>query len=242
MVRRRPEIAALAVAGAVFGAGALNLALRRGGGEATSPTAPLVTSSPDPRARVGPDPGEAVAAYIERKKQLLADRASGQPRRTVHAVLSLPAYRRGVEAEALAASLGLEVTAVQMRVPLPEQERVEARLSGSVSSTVGEIIRSRLLEAEEELATLEAILPDVTDEPSRVVYIEDIEAHRQLVGLLRSDPAVVFALVVRSTHDGLARAGANPEVRLIDLPEDPGATPSTHLFRGILPEETERAG
>ncbi|MGH2810409.1 MAG: hypothetical protein ACRDIA_05955, partial [Actinomycetota bacterium] len=51
----------------------------------------------------------------------------------------------------------------------------------------------------------------------------------------------VFAVVVEASHSTLARIASRTGVRLVDLPEDPSATPADYEFAGILPEDTTTA-
>jgi hypothetical protein len=47
----------------------------------------------------------------------------------------------------------------------------------------------------------------------------------------------VYALIVRGSNDALSKLSRTPGVRLVDVADDPAATPSTHSFHGLLPDD-----
>lgn len=241
-LRSRPEIIAFAIGLVLFGGGALKLILDQsrasqsfGSGSSPSPAAP------DPRTRMGPAPGEQLAPYLDRKRKLLGERASKEPKTASFAAVSFDGYRKPEEAEVFVASNKLELSAALVRLPLPGFGAAEVKASNRLTKTLEEELKLLKDGLQRELDELEAIIPTVTDQAFRKVYEEDAARHRGAIDLIDSEPAVVFGVVVRGPLATLARVATTPGVRLVDLPDDPAASVVTHRFVGILPEETERA-
>lgn len=236
---RRPEVWALVAASVLFLAGALNLASRNRRSEerskvATSPSATVTGGA----ASIGPAPGEAVPAYVERKKSLLVSRAGKSPWKASHAVISFGTYVRAADAEKLAGKAAGKVSAIQIRVPHPGQERREVNVTAGIDAAVKEALDGLIKETEQELRDLEELIPTVDDPSFKRVYQEDVKAHKDLLFVLRSDPPVLFAVVLRSTYGLLRDVQAREGVRLVDLPEDPNVTPTGQPFPGLLPEQS----
>ncbi len=192
-----------------------------------------------PRA-LGPASGESIPAYIETKKAALAEKGSKEPRANSYAVVSFDAYKKGAEAAEVAGAFNTEATHLQMRIPLPGffAETVELKgrtIEEAVADATGE---DRIEVLTKEVEELEQILKDTQDPEYKAVYQEDARSRRQAIQLLKSDPPIVFALVIQGTNANLVKVAAAPGVRLVDIPADPAATPRTHFFPGILPEDT----
>jgi hypothetical protein len=192
-----------------------------------------------PRAgivRVGPQEGETLAAYLERKSSLLARRAASEPSGDGAGALFLNTYLPPGQIRSLIGP-GVEVSSVMVRIPLPEfsAETLEVG-GGGVAGAVGVWRRRLLPPIREEVSDLEAILPTVEDPGFREVYQSDLEIQRRAAQILQSNnPAVVFAVIVETTYARLHELLGVSTVRFVDLPPD-GTSAEAVTFTAILPE------
>jgi hypothetical protein len=92
-----------------------------------------------------------------------------------------------------------------------------------------------------ELETLQNIAEQAKDPSYRAVYTKDAELYEEALGKLTTDPATIFAVVVRANHSTLATAARAGEVRFIDLPDEPTATLEDTTFAAVIPEDAETA-
>lgn len=236
-LRARPEVIAVIVGGLIFAAGGKRILLDdevtlRAAGE------PQESVSAGERSRVGPLPGEeAIGAYVERKRKLLTERSARDPKSTTYGVASFDGYRKPEELEEFARSFRLDLVSVWIRLPVEGFDPVEVTSSGNPSDAVQEALARTNAEFSSELDKLEAIIPTVDDREFKKVYTEDAERLRRIIDLISAKPAVSFAVVVKGRLSLLNRAAAAPGVRLVDISEDPGASPTSHNFAGVLPEE-----
>lgn len=237
-LRSRPEMIAFALGALLFAGGAAKLVFDQGRAVTSTHSRPGLVPVADTRARVGPAPGESIASYLDRKKKLLAERASKGSRVSSFAVVSFDRYRKSEETVELLGANKLSVASIWIRVPLPGFDPVEVKSGDGFAAAVAAETKRIEKEKKQELDDLEAIIPTVTDPAFRKVYQEDAQRLRKAVDLLESEPSVVFAMVVRATNASLSKAAGSPGVRLVDVADDPNASPDTHRFSGILPEET----
>jgi len=236
-LRAHPEVTMFAVGALIFSAGLITVFLTRAGsGDSPSQEQrPSVAAAGTAPARTGPQGGEPLDSYISRKRTLLTQSAATQPRRVVQAVISFDSYRKVGDVANFIRSNKVEALVIHWRIPLPIFEPMQAPTSGrSVTETVADAIGpQRIAELTAELKELESLLRDVDDPDFEAVYREDAESHRKAIALLKSDPGVIFAVVVKAQLSQLAKVGLVSDVRLVDLPEGP-APPE---FVGILPEQ-----
>ncbi|MEO7803416.1 MAG: hypothetical protein ABIS18_03010, partial [Actinomycetota bacterium] len=163
-----------------------------------------------------------------------------QPRQASFAVISFDSYRKVGEVEEFVKVSRLDVVAVQMRIPLPtfDPQSVavgQRTVAAVVAGTNGSV---KLKELTQELVELDEIIPTVTDPAYREVYVADADVRRKAIALLRSDPSLVFALVVKGSNANLAKASGLAEVRFVDVAESPSISFDSHDFFGLLPEDT----
>lgn len=240
----RAELVAFGIGSLLFIGGLVTVftASRRAPTEVGEERRPALRSPRAKVGRVGPEAGEALAPYFERKRALLRARAARSPGARTFAVVSFDSYRRAKEAEDALASLRLRAHSVQIRIPLPGFEPVTVAVGARSIADAVEGRRRRIVkDLKGELGALEEIIPTVDDPQFKTVYEADAENLRKAISLLESDPSLVFAVVVASTNGSLRRAAEAPGVRLADLPDEPAASPETHEFVGVLPEDVESA-
>jgi hypothetical protein len=202
-----------------------------GDGEAT-PTAP------GGGGRVGPTFGEAVGPYIEKERSTLTERARSAPRDPTLALVVFKEYRTAESVEAFLGARKLSPLTAQVRVPVrsfkPQEVALESRSLGEAAEAMRDTVS-------EELEVLEEIAAGVDDPAYKAVYEKDIALHREALARLTTSPATIFAVVVRSTHGDLASIARAPEVRFVDLPDEPTATLEDTTFAAVIPEDIETA-
>jgi hypothetical protein len=240
-LRRRPEMALFGL-GVVLFAGGLASVISGQLSPRVAPRALEPTSQPSagPKTvRVGPAMDEPVRPYIQGKKALLSRLATESPRESTLAMIVFDSYRKVSEVEALLDARALHPIAMQMRVPLPVFRPVEVVLG---DKTLGAAASQHRASIRRELEVLDGIAREVTDSRFKAVYEKDLDLHREAIQLLTDDPAVIFAVMVKSTYSNLARIDDLPAVRYVEFPEDSTATISNHSFAPLVPEDTETAG
>ncbi|MGH2720929.1 MAG: hypothetical protein ACRDJO_04920 [Actinomycetota bacterium] len=241
-IRRRKEVLAFAVGVALFVGGAVNLTRNH----QRTASDPLGGARPDPpraarsvEGHVGPQVGASVGAHIEKRRAELRKIASARPKDASWAVASFDAYREPEAVLSLLSGRTLSVAAFQQRVPAPRFPAETVPVGGD---PVGVVLERRAGAAvaaglERQRAALEGLLPTVTDASYRRVYEAEAARLDEAAKLLRTKPATVYALVVRGSNDALSKLSRTPGVRLVDVADDPAATPSTHTFHGLLPDD-----
>ena len=174
-----------------------------------------------------------MSAYLLARRQALADAPADQDR---VAVVSFATFLEPAEAAALLD--GLEVALVQYRLPerTPRPAEIEVGGAGVAPALADEIdgVVATLRQEEDEVAsTLES---GVEDESFRADYEARLDELVALRNTLRSDPAIVFAAVVRGRAGALQELAGRDAVRLVDLapPEVPVADTT---FYGVLPSD-----
>lgn len=238
LLRRRPDLAVFTVGLVLFAGGLASLI----GAQLRPPAGRLLTeqsSSPEPKAgRVGPNPGEEVGPYIAKRKALTAERASKEPNEPTYGIVVFNSYRKASEVEALMKSRSLEAVAIQTRVPVASFKPTEIAVNGR--SLVAAALDEKKAIAD-DLSVLEGISVDVKDSDFRSVYEQDLRLHREALTHLGDDPVTVFAAVVKGTNASLGRTASSAQVRYVDLPDDPTATPEDSTFAALIPEDTKTA-
>jgi hypothetical protein len=241
-IRRRKEVLAFAVGVALFVGGAVNLTRNH----QRTASEPLAGARPSGRqsagaveGHVGPQVGASIGAHIEQRRAELRKVAAARPREASWAVASFDAYREPEAVLSLLSGRTLSVAAFQQRVPAP---RFPAETVAVGDEPIEEVLAERAGAAmaarlAKQRAELEEVLPRVTDAGYRRVYEAEVARLDEAAALLRTKPATVYALVVRGTNDALAKLSRTPGVRLVDMADDPAATPSTHSFHGLLPDD-----
>ena len=241
-VRRRKEVLAFAVGVALFVGGAVNLT-RNHQRTASDPLGAARANPPHGaeavEGHVGPEVGASVGAHIEKRRAELRKIATARPRDASWAVASFDAYREPEAVLSLLSGRTLSVAAFQQRVPAARfpTETVplgDGSIDDALERRAGAAMAARL---EERREALEDLLPTVTDASYRRVYEEEAARLDEAAKLLRTKPATVYALVVRGSNDALAKLSRTPGVRLVDVADDPAATPGTHSFHGLLPDD-----
>lgn len=239
LIRARPNVAVFAVGAALF-AGGLAMVIQAQLRPPVGSRA-IIEPSPSPAAkpyRVGPQQGEPVAPYLARKRTLLNERATGQPREPVYGLMVFNSYRKASEVEALIGARQLEVHSVHVRVPLPTFKPREIVVEGrSFAEAIGEE-RSRVAR---DLEALERVVAEATDPNFRNVYQQELRLHREALGHLGDDPGIVFAIVVRGTNASLRSTASAANIRYVELPDDPVATPEDTVYAPLIPEDTSTA-
>jgi hypothetical protein len=240
-IRQHPEIAVFGVGMILFAGGLASVISGQLSPKLESgplkPT-PELSVSPKP-GRVGPALNEPVRPYIQGKKALLARRASQSPGVSTLAMIVFGSYSRASEVETLLKARNIDPVAIQLRVPLPVFRPVEVVLE---DKTLAAAVSQHTASVRREREGLDEIARDVTDKRFKAVYEKDLNLHREAMKLLRRDPAIIFAVVIESTYANLGRIDDLPQVRYVDIPEDPSATISNHTFAAPIPEDTETAG
>ncbi|HYN98675.1 MAG TPA: hypothetical protein VEU28_03280, partial [Actinomycetota bacterium] len=201
-----------------------------------APADPTPEAQASAAGRVGPALGEPVGPYIEKKKSTLAERARSDPRGPTLALVVFKEYRTAGQVESFLRARSLEALTAQVRVPVrsfrPRSEPLE-------SKSLADAAEGMRADLNRELESLESIASQTGDASFKAVYSKDVELYREALGKLTTDPATIFAIVVRSTHSNLATAARAGEVRFVDLPDDPTATLEDTTFAGVIPEDTE---
>lgn len=219
----------------LFAAGLVNLIGRQVGSADEARPAGQPAASPEPRpGRVGPNQGDSVNAYITRRKALAAERASRAPREPTYGIVVFNSYRKASEVEALMKDRALEVVSVLTRVPVAgfktRDTLVGARsLAAAAAEETAVVTR--------DLKILEEIAAGVKDPDFRSIYQREIQLHRDALTYLGRDPATVYAVVVRGTNSTIGRTASAAQVRYVDLPDDPTATPGDSTFTALIPED-----
>lgn len=236
-VKRRPA-AALFVVGLVLFLGGLfsvvGSQIGRAGVDVPEPAPTVPTGS----ARVGPQFGEAVEPYIAQKRSALAERA-----RTGAAVptLGLVVFNEYLTAGAVEGLLGsrkVEPLTAQVRIPVPGFKPQAVPLE---SASLADAASSMRTEVADGLARLEALAAAARDPDFKAAYEKDLQLYREAAGRLTTDPATLFAVVVRGHHSDLAALARDPKVRFVDLPADPTATLEDTTFAAVIPEDAGTA-
>lgn len=242
--RKHPELLLFAFGVVLFGGGLVSVM----SGSLTPEDNPAVSMTPQVGSpstslkQVGPTPGQLVPAYIDAAKQRLRSLAAAQPRTQAYAVVSFSSYKKVGELEAFFKARRMQVLAVHVRIPLAGFSAEQSKVTGTIQDALAPLLgRARIAALDEEAAALEEILPKTTDPAYRQVYEIDIERMRKAAALLAEDPSAIHGAVIRSTHANLAKMLDAEGVRLVDVGEDPGASPATHAYLAILPEQADRA-
>ncbi len=236
-LRNHPEVVMFGLGVLLFAAGLLTVFATRPDPRASSQTnySTAATSNAAP-ARSGPQGREPIGSYIDRKRALLLQSAGLEPRKVVQAIISFDSYRKVGDVANFIKLNRLEVVVVHIRIPLGIFEPVEvSALDRSVTETAADAIGpQRIADLRAELKELESLLKDVIDPEFKAVYREDAESHRKAIALLTTDPAVIFAVVVKASLGQLRQVASAKGVRLVDLSD---AGPAPPVFAGILPEQ-----
>lgn len=233
LARARPSLTVFAFGLLVFAGGLMSLvgSQIRTGLDSFPPAGEQVEPG---LIRVGPEPGEAVGPYLQRKSSTLTERARSDPDEPTLALVTFHEYLRSEQVDALLGRFGLDAIAVQVRVPVsgfrPEVVLLDGiDLSGVVGGMRAEVAR--------ELQVLESLAAGVDDPSYRAVYEQDIDLRNQALARLVTDGSAVYGVVVRSTHALLAGVAGAPEVRLVDLPHDPTVGLAEASFAALIPED-----
>lgn len=233
-LKRQPEVVALVVAAAVFVVGVLVFAGRR-------PSEPAPRRSPTGQEpKIGPASGEPIAAYIDKKKALLQTVASrgDQP---IWAVASFSQYLKPRDVDALLDVQRLDAASAQWRVPRPDFKAAEVEVGSSVQSALKREVNRLLDTLSDERAGLEGMIESTTDAAAKATFGEDLARVTEVIGFLEQDPGLVYAVILRGRPSELIELAKAQGTRLVDVTEDPAATPSTHNYSGILPDVLDKA-
>ncbi len=184
-------------------------------------------TGPEPSAgsvRLGPEPGEAVAAYLERVPADLPP-----PGAVALALVQFVDERPPTDAVSLPSGV-VAVTAV-LRVPLP---RVQTALR--FEPLEPDVPVARALSTARERAGLAA-----DADAGRLRGRPGAVAAAEAAALADPDCRCVLALVVRADRAGLDALTATPGVRAVQA-APPGAVARELALAPLLPGQTDRAG
>lgn len=238
-IKERPEVGFFALAAVIFVAGtATFLAGRVGDADSQAKPSPAPPGTP----RVGPNAGEEITAYIQKKKADLEKAAAERGDETRFAVVSFIEYRRPKDADDFLRAKKFSALTAQWRVPRPDFQPAEVGVSSDLASALAPEIKKVIRARTEELEGLEGYINSAGEDPAAVaVFKEDAERARETIQFLEADPPVIYAVVVRATNVALADLLKAPEVRLVDVATDASANPRTTEFAGLMPEVTDKA-
>jgi hypothetical protein len=238
-IRERPEVGFFALATVIFVAGiATFLAGRDGDAESE----PKPSRAPPGTPRVGPNAGEAIPAYIQKKKADLEKAAAERRDETRFAVVSFIEYRKPKDVDDFLRGKKFSALTAQWRVPRPDFQPAEVGVSSDLTSALAPEIKKVIRARREELDGLEGYINSAGEDPAAVaVFREDAERVRETIQFLEADPPLVYAVVVRAANAALADLLKAPEVRLVDVAADAAANPTTTEFAGLIPEVTDKA-
>ena len=185
---------------------------------------------------VGPVLSGDVEPYLASRREALAAAADDAER---VAVVSFGAFIEPAEAAELVD--GLTVQLVQYRLPerTPRPAEVEVAGGGVVEGVAAEIDRLVASLEEEEAEVASTLESGVEDPAFRADYEARLDELVALRNTLRSDPAIVFAVVVEGPVERLRELAAEDEVRLVDL-APPDASLEDTTFYGVLPTDQDR--
>jgi hypothetical protein len=207
----------------VGGTFALTVYLQRPDGpvvEEAKPVAPVADEA------IGPVAGTPVPPYIGDRKLALA---AAQDARV--AVVSLAAYAS--EADARAAVGSIEVIGFLVAAP--------GATPVTVTDGLDAWAKEQAKADESERAEIKSLIPTVDDVAFKKFYESEVVRLDKAIADVSPTSPVVFGVVVRAPATDLQAIGAKPGVRLVDV----GVTAQTKpdaAFRGLRPEETEKAG
>ena len=239
-LRQHPEGIVFLVGTLLFTGGLAAVIKRQLSPDPAPSAGPGATQPGASAARVGPAPDEALKPYIDRRKSVLAARASKEPRKSSFAVVSFDSYRKPSDVSDFLARETVAVWSLEMRVPVArfksEKILVRGRPLGEASADFTGPARLQALTR--EMAGLQAAAAGTVDPAFKQVYQQGADGRRKAIEILKAGGGTVFAVVIEASHSTLARIASRTGVRLVDLPEDPAATPADHEFAGILPEDT----
>lgn len=239
VLRRRPALTIFLFGLVLFLGGLFSVIGNSINGAADLPAQPETTPSvPAGGGRVGPVFGEAVGPYIEKERSTLTERARTAPRDPTLALVIFKEYRTAPAVEAFLAARKLSPLTAQVRVPVRNFKPEEVPLESMSLAEAADAMRASV---SRQLEVLEGIAAEVEDPSYKAVYEKDIALHRDALARLTTTPATIFAVVVRSTHADLANVARTPEVRFVDLPDEPTATLEDTTFAAVIPEDTETA-
>lgn len=185
---------------------------------------------------VGPVTAAPVEPYVAARRDALASAPDDDAR---VAVVSFGTFLEPTEAAALLE--GLDVQLVQYRLPerTPRPAEVEVADGGLVARLDAEIDQLVTGLEQEEAEVTSTLESGVEDPAFRADYEARLDELVALRNTLRSDPAIVFAAVVRGPVEALREVAARDQVRLVDLaPADVEVDGTT--FYGVLPTDQDR--
>lgn len=184
---------------------------------------------------VGPVVAGEVEPYLASRRDALAEAPADEVR---VAVVSFDAFLEPGEVDDLLA--GVDVQLVQYRLPerTPRPAEVEVADDG-VAARLDTEIDQLVAELEQEEAEVASTLESGVEDPAfRADYEARLDELVALRNTLRSDPAIVFASVVRGPVEALRELARREAVRLVDLaPVD--APPQDTTFYGVLPTDRD---
>ncbi|MGQ0679788.1 MAG: hypothetical protein ACT4OM_09075 [Actinomycetota bacterium] len=236
-LRRRPDLLTFLVGSLIFAGG---LAMVLGPQLADPGSSRLISereASPVPKPhRIGPDLGEPVAPYIQRKKNLAAERSNLAGGELAYGIVVFDSYRKASEVGELMQARDLEVLAIQTRIPVASFQPRSLALNGL---PIVEVAAEETLAVTRDMQTLQGVAAAATDAGFRAVYQRQVELQREALGHLGDDPTTVFAVVVKGTNAMIARTAGLAQVRYVDLPDNPTATPEDSTYAALIPEDEE---
>lgn len=175
--------------------------------------------------RLGPEPGEPVAGYLDRAARSLPAPGAGE-------VWALVQLNRHVQPDAAARlAQRVRLARVVLRVPLPRVQTALTTRSVPGQQPAAEIVAA-LCAAADERAAAAAAAPD----GSRAAAVAAAEAQR-----LRAGCGCVVAMLVRADRAALAELAGRDGVRAVHAAQ-PGTPPQGLALAPLLPQQRRVAG
>lgn len=175
--------------------------------------------------RLGPDPGEPVATYLERAAASLPAPRAG----AAWALVQLTGYRDAGAAARL--GRGVRIARVVLRVPLPRVQTAQV-----TRVVAGQRPAAELAAAMRAAAAARAAAATQAAQPSRMAAVAAAEA-----GRLRNGCGCVLALLVRGDRAALQHLATRDGVRAVHAARV-GTPPQGLALAPLLPEQREVAG
>ena len=177
-------------------------------------------------AGIGPLPGAVIGDYLTERRTAL-ERLTGE----AAAVVSLTAY--ATEAQVREGVAPLAVVAL-LAAPPGDTPSVVTR---PLVQWADERREAQRVEREE----ISRIIPTTDDPEFKAFYEQEVVRLDKAIAALDPAAPVLFGAVLRGSADDLRSLSLKPGVRLVDI-APPGEPAETVEYRGLRPEEAERAG
>ena len=198
-----------------------------GGSSARSSSRSASSGTPRPDDQgIGPLPGAVIADYLG-DRRIALERLTGE---TI-AVVSLTRY--ATEAEVRAGVAPLTVVAL-LAAPPGDTPSV---VTTSLTQWADERREAQRTERDE----ISRLIPTTDDPDFKVFYEQEVVRLDKAITALDPAGPVLFGVVLRGSADELRALSLKPGVRMVDVAA-PDQVTETLEYRGLRPEETDKAG